>query len=64
MDKKDMDFETAMSKLMEMSERIQQPDVSLQESIRCYEEGMEYYKMCTEVLDNAKQKIETEEIPE
>lgn len=53
-----MSFEDSMKKLEEMSEKIRCEDTSLDEAIKCYEEGMACYKSCTEILENAKQKIE------
>ena len=42
-----------------MADKIKSQDASLEEAIQCYEEGMKYYKICSDILDNAKQKIET-----
>lgn len=52
-------FETAYQKLKELADRMQDPSTGLEESIRCYEEGMQYYRTCTEILHDAKQQIET-----
>ncbi len=52
-------FEKALDKLKEMSDKIKSQDTSLEEAINCYEEGMQYYKICSDILENAKQKIET-----
>ena len=38
---------------------MQDPSTGLEESIRCYEEGMHYYRICTDILHDAKQQIET-----
>ncbi len=54
----EMNFEEALAKLKLMAEKIRDPEISLDESIRCYDEGMKYYEVCRKVLDNAKQKIE------
>lgn len=51
-------FEQALGKLKEMSELIKAPDTDLESAVKCYEEGMNYYKACNEILENAKQKIE------
>ena len=40
-------------------DRMQDPSTGLEESIRCYEEGMHYYRICTDILHDAKQQIET-----
>ena len=47
-----MSFETSMKRLEELSEKIRDEETSLDEAIKCYEE-------CSEILNNAKQKIET-----
>ncbi|MDD7215209.1 MAG: exodeoxyribonuclease VII small subunit [Anaerovoracaceae bacterium] len=54
-----MSFETSMKRLEELSEKIRDEETSLDEAIKCYEEGMQCYKECSEILNNAKQKIET-----
>ena len=51
-------FEEALGKLQEMSEQIKSQDTNLEEAIACYSKGMEYYQICHEILENAKQKIE------
>ena len=52
-------FEQALAALQKTAEKIKSQDISLEEAIACYEEGMQYYKTCSEILENAKQKIET-----
>ncbi len=52
-------FEKALTKLQELSDKIKSQDTTLEEAIECYEEGMKYYKTCSDILENAKQKIET-----
>lgn len=52
-------FEESLKKLEEYSEKIKSPDTNLADSIICYEEGMKYYEMCNDILNEAKQKIET-----
>ena len=54
-----MSFESSMKKLEELSEKIRDEDTSLDEAIKCYEEGIKYYTECSEILNNARQKIET-----
>ena len=51
-------FENAFSKLKEVSEKIRDEETSLEDSIRYYEEGMEYYNKCNDILKQAEQKIE------
>ncbi len=54
-----LSFEEALEKLKALTEKIQSPDTSLEDSLHCYEEGMKYYEMCDRILSDAKQKIET-----
>jgi exodeoxyribonuclease VII small subunit len=59
---KEKSFEQSLEKLREMADKIKSPDTNLEESIKCYEEGMKYYEKCSAILTDAKQKIETFEI--
>ena len=52
-------FEKALGQLQEMSEKIKSQDTDLEDAIKCYEEGMKYYHICDEILETAKQKVET-----
>ena len=52
-------FEKALGELEKMSESIKSQDTDLEGAIKCYEEGMKYYKICNEILETAKQKVET-----
>ena len=52
-------FEKALSELQKMSESIKSQDTDLEGAIKCYEEGMKYYESCNEILETAKQKVET-----
>ncbi len=51
-------FEHSLAELQKLADRIKAQDTSLEEAIRCYEEGMQYYRVCSTILDDAKQKIE------
>lgn len=52
-------FEEAYEKLAQIAEKLENPEVSLDESIRLFEEGIALSKYCSETLENAKQRIET-----
>lgn len=56
-----MTFEESAKKLAEMSEKIKDEDITLEEAIKCYEEGIESYWECSRILNEAKQKIEVYE---
>lgn len=53
-----MNFESSMAKLEEMAELIRDEETSLDEAIKCYEEGIRCYNICNEILENARQTIE------
>lgn len=52
-------FEETLQKLEKASANLKKDNISLEEAIKNYEEGIAYYKECSEILNNAKQKIET-----
>lgn len=53
-----MTFEESIKKLEEMSEKIRDDETTLDDAVQYYEEGIKCYKVCEELLNNAKQKIE------
>lgn len=57
MDKK-LSFEEAYKKLEEIAARLESSDITLDESIALFEEGVKLSKYCDEMLEKAKQKIE------
>ena len=60
--RKDMKFEEALSKLSEINEKLSAEDVSLEDSVKLFKEGVELTKFCQKKLDEAKQEIEQIEI--
>ena len=38
---------------------LKSDNISLEDAIKNYEEGIKYYKECSEILESANQKIET-----
>ncbi|MCI7147862.1 MAG: exodeoxyribonuclease VII small subunit [Firmicutes bacterium] len=50
-----------MKKLEEMSEKIKEDSITLQEAMECYREGLECYNLCKKILNDAKQQIITYE---
>lgn len=52
-------FESSLKKLEEISEKLRSPDISLEDAMKSYEEGVRYYRECSEILEKAEQKIET-----
>ena len=60
--RKDMKFEEALAKLSEINEKLSAEDVSLEDSVKLFKEGVELTKYCQKKLDEAKQEIEQIEI--
>ncbi|HEY2634784.1 MAG TPA: exodeoxyribonuclease VII small subunit [Steroidobacteraceae bacterium] len=52
------DFETAMRELEELVERLEQGDLSLEESLAAFERGVTLTRACQSALKEAEQKVE------
>lgn len=52
-------FEEALIRLEQTSENLKQDNITLEDAIKNFEDGIGYYKQCRDILDQAKQKIET-----
>ncbi len=50
-------FTEALNKLQMAASEISKQSVSLEDSIKLYEEGIEEAKFCQKILDEAEQKI-------
>ncbi len=50
-------FEQAIEKLEAIVEELEQGDLTLEETIKKFEEGMELSKFCTDKLNQAEQKL-------
>ena len=59
---KEMKFEEALNKLAEINEKLSAEDISLEDSVKLFKEGVELTKLCQKKLDDAKQEIEQIEI--
>lgn len=55
--KKEAKFEDALKKLEEISEKMGEEGLSLEESIKMFQEGMELSAFCNSKLDEAEKKI-------
>lgn len=55
--KKENNFENSLERLQEITELLESGDVSLEESIKLYEEGILLAKNCYSTLKNAELKI-------
>ena len=54
---KNTDFEKSLNELEKIVEELQNGDISLDESIKLYEKGMEITNDCRKTLETARQKI-------
>ena len=55
---KDPSFEEALEKLEKLVESMEQGDLSLEESLKTFEEGVALTRLCEKSLQDAEQKIE------
>ena len=60
--KKDIKFEEAIEKLAEINEKLESDEISLEDSVKLFKEGLELSKLCQKKLDEAKLEIEKIEI--
>lgn len=57
MAKSNNDFEELMQKLEEITTKLETDKLSLDESVKLFEEGMEISKECNEKLEDAEKRI-------
>ena len=57
-EKKELKFEEALEKLEKIVEHLEGGELSLDESMKHYEEGIRLSKLCSKRLEEAKKKIE------
>jgi len=55
---KGAEFEQALKKLEMIVEKLESTDITLEESIKLYEEGLRLSKQCTQTLEDAVLRIE------
>ena len=53
----EMNFEEAMEKLEGIASELENGNLSLDESMEKFEEGMKLSKQCNEIIENAEKKI-------
>ncbi len=56
--KNEIKFEEALARLTEINEKLESEEISLDDSIELFKEGLELSKLCQQKLDNAKLEIE------
>ncbi len=58
--KKDsLGFEESLKKLEEIVEQLEDGSLTLEESLKAFEEGMALYRKCVEVLGKSRNRVET-----
>ncbi|MBQ2898307.1 MAG: exodeoxyribonuclease VII small subunit [Oscillospiraceae bacterium] len=60
--KKELNFEEALEKLAEINEKLESEEISLDESVKLFKEGIELSRLCQKKLDEAKLEIQKIEI--
>ena len=60
--KKEIKFEEALEKLAEINEKLESDEISLEDSVKLFKEGIELSQLCQKKLDEAKLEIEKIEI--
>jgi exodeoxyribonuclease VII small subunit len=55
---KEIKFEAALGKLEEIVRTLEEGDLSLDDSLRMFEEGVKLSKLCGQKLDAAERRIE------
>ncbi len=56
--KKKMTFEQALTRLEEIVGQLESGEISLEDSIKSFEEGKELVKLCLSKLEQAEKKIQ------
>ena len=51
------DIEKAFSRLEDIVQKLESGDISLDDSLKAYEEGMDIVKNCTKKLDEAELRV-------
>jgi len=51
-------FEDALNKLEKIVSKLEEGDISLEESLRLFEEGIKWSRFCTQKLEEAEKKVE------
>ena len=57
MEEKKLDFENNISQLEKIVSKLEGGDISLDESLKLFEEGVKMIAECNKALDNAEQKV-------
>ena len=52
-------FEKTFKELSDLVEKMEHGDLSLEQSLDCFEKGVKLSKTCQQLLEKAEQKVET-----
>ena len=52
-----MDFEMSVKRLEEITAKLEKENVSLEEALKLYEEGVRLVRICNEKLEDAERRI-------
>lgn len=55
--KEENNFEQAMAELEKIANELEKGDLTLDESVKKFEEGMKLSKQCTDILEKAEKRI-------
>lgn len=55
---KKADFESAMNDLESIVEQMEQGELSLEDSLKAFEQGIKLTRQCQDALKNAEQKVQ------
>lgn len=58
LDLENLDFETALEKLQKIVEELEKGGLSLDQTLKEFNQGMQLLKFCNQKLDKAEKKIE------
>lgn len=58
MELKEIEFESALKKLESIVEKLENGDLSLEEALKCYEEGVRMADLCSKRLTEAQKRVE------
>lgn len=56
--KERLSFEEALKKLESIVQQLENEDITLEDSVQLYEEGIKMSKFCTTILEQAELRIE------
>lgn len=57
-DNQEMRFEDYLEKLEKIVQQLEEGELTLDESVKLYQEGMNISQICLKMLDQAKQRVE------